>query len=441
MLACKLIFQIVLPGPGRGVKASAHVQQQATIIVGAGIVGLCAGISLLRAGRKVTLLEMSEPGSGASFGNSGLISVDTALPMAVPGMLRQVLGWLADPTGPVTVRTAYVPHALPWLLRWASAGRMRRVLASAQALRALHKDAFEGYRELLGAQLYGELIRASGVVQLWERPQESRSDAVAREVRELHGVQCTNLSAVELRDMFPGISSIVTHGLLLTRNGYTVSPRRLTKSLAGIFVREGGDLRCERVLTILPREGGQTSLITNVGNHTADTVVIAAGAWSKSLLDPLRIRLPLEAERGYHLLLADCELELKMPIMHRGRGFGFTPMEEGMCLAGTVEFAGVEAPPTEDRGLILRRHAEKIFPKLNGRTTRIWMGPRPSLPDSVPAIGRVPFHSSLCLAVGHGHYGMVGAPASARLLTDILESRPPTVDPKPYALERFFGRA
>jgi glycine/D-amino acid oxidase-like deaminating enzyme len=417
------------------------VQQEATIVVGAGIIGLCTGVALLRAGRKVTILEMSQPGGGASFGNSGLISVDTALPMAVPGMLRQVPGWLADPTGPVTVKPSYAAHALPWLLRWVGAGRMPRVLKSANALRALHKDAFAEYRELLGPRFYGELIKSSGVVQLWETEGESRSDAVARELRELHGVQSETLSADELRQMFPGISPAVKRGLLLTRNGYTVSPPRLTKTLAEIFTREGGDIKCERVLKILPREGGRMGLLTNVGNHEAGTVVIAAGAWAKSLLEPLRVRLPLEAERGYHLLLSDCSLELRMPIMHRGRGFGFTPMEEGMCLAGTVEFAGVYAPPSEHRALILRQHGERLFPKLNGTNKRIWMGLRPSLPDSVPAIGRVPSHPGLCLAVGHGHYGMVGGPASARLLTEILHARSPSVDPKPYAVERFVGRA
>jgi glycine/D-amino acid oxidase-like deaminating enzyme len=119
------------------------MQKESTIVVGAGIIGLCAGLSLLRAGRKVTILEMSQPGGGASFGNSGLISVDTALPMAVPGMLRQVPGLLADPGGPVRVKPTYAAKGTLWLLKWVSAGRMHRVLSSANALRALHKDAFD----------------------------------------------------------------------------------------------------------------------------------------------------------------------------------------------------------------------------------------------------------------------------------------------------------
>ncbi|MBT1517372.1 FAD-binding oxidoreductase [Bradyrhizobium sp. SRL28] len=413
------------------------MQQETTVVVGAGIIGLCIGLLLVRAGRKVAILEMSHPGSGASFGNSGLISVDTALPMAVPGMLRHVPGWLADPMGPVAIKPSYVATVAPWLQKWVRAGSMDRVLASADALRALHKDAFDGYRELLGRNLFADLIRTSGVVQLWETEHESRSDAVARQLREKHGVRSELLSSETLRQMFPGISSAVKRGILLPRNGYTVSPARLTKTLSEIFIQAGGDIRCERVLKLVPREGGGFNLITNVGYHQAHSVVLAAGAWTKSLLDPLSIRLPLEPERGYHLLLGDCSLELQMPIMHRERGFGFTQMEDGMCLCGTVEFAGIHAPPCEERALILRRHGEKIFPGLKGTNKRIWMGLRPSLPDSVPAIGRVAARRDLYLAAGHGHYGMVGAPATARLIGDTLMGRTPTIDPKPYSLERF----
>lgn len=408
-----------------------------TTIVGAGIIGLCIAIRLTRAGFKVTVLDTSLPGTGASFGNGGLISVDTMQPIAVPGMLRHVPGWLSDPSGPVTVKPSYVLAAAPWLWQWIRAGRMDRVRAASHALRQLHKDAYDGYRDLLGPALFQDLIKASGVVQVWESEHESRSDIVAQQLRDMHEIKTNFLSQDDLRQMFPGISSSIKRGILLTRNGYTVNPGRLTSALAEILVREGGSVRLERVMKILPQGGDGFNLITNTANHRTGRVVIAAGAWSKSLLKPLRVSLPLEAERGYHLLLQDCSLKLQMPVMHRGRGFGLTPMEDGMCLSGTVEFGGVHAPPSEHRALVLKNHAEKVFPEIGGTIRRIWMGLRPSLPDSIPAIGRVPSYSDLFVAVGHGHYGMTGAPSTGKLLMEIIENRPPHIEPNPYALERF----
>ncbi|MET4234608.1 glycine/D-amino acid oxidase-like deaminating enzyme [Bradyrhizobium sp. LA6.10] len=408
------------------------------IVVGAGIVGLCTSLSLLRAGRKVVLMDMGPPGTGASFGNSGLLSVDTAQPMAVPGMLRHVPGWLSDPFGPVTVRPSYALKAAPWLMKWVLAGRMDRVRKSSHALRALHKMAYERYTELLGASQFSKLVRQSGVAQLWETETETRSDAVARELRDLHNVESQELSAKDLADMFPGISPRIKRGLLLPRNGFTPSPAGVTGALFQSFLREGGEFKQERVLKLLRRENGY-ELISNVSNQFAHTLVIAAGAWSSSLLATINVSIPLEAERGYHLMLTNCSLNLKVPIMHRGRGFGLTPMAEGMSLCGTIEFGGVDRPPSERRAIILRHHAEKIFPGIRGDNSRIWMGLRPSFPDSVPAIGYL--SRNLFVAIGHGHYGMVGGPATGRLAMELIEGRKPHIDPFPYRPERFGGIA
>ena len=314
---------------------------------------------------------------------------------------------------------------------------MDRVRTASVALRQLHKDAYDGYRELLGPTLFNDLIRQTGVVQIWETEADSRSDIVARELREMHAIETRSLSAADLQQMFPGISPAIKRGILLVRNGYTINPGRLTASLAEILSREGGIIRQERVMKIIPRPNDGFDLITNVAYHHPQSVVVAAGAWSNALLKPLKVNLPLETERGYQLVLGECSLELSMPIMHRGRGFGFTPMEAGMSLSGTIEFAGVHAAPSEQRALALKSHAEKVFPGITGTNHRIWMGLRPSLPDSVPAIGRVPSLPNLFVAVGHGHYGLTGAPATGNLLTDIIMNRAPRIDPGAYALGRF----
>jgi glycine/D-amino acid oxidase-like deaminating enzyme len=408
-----------------------------TIVVGGGVAGLCAAINLLRMGRAVTLMDPLPSPGGASFGNAGLLSADTVVPVALPGMLRKVPGWLSDPLGPLSVRPAYLPRAAPWLIRWVRAGRMGRVREIARAMRALHANAFRDWRELLGDAAYHDLIRQSGQVQMWDSATETITGKIERSLREEHGISCQELGADDLRQMFPGIAREVVRGVLIPGNGHTVSPPRLIRTLAEIFRAEGGTVVAEKVLKLIPEEGGRWMVFTNVGNHRAETVTIAGGAWSGQLLAPLGIRVPLETERGYHAMLPAPSVSLRFPILHKSRNFGMTSMEEGMRVAGTVEFAGLDAAPDERRARILHDHARRLFPDLESGEPRLWMGHRPSTPDSLPILGPAPGHRGLFLCFGHSHFGMTGGPPSGKLVAQLATGRPPAVDPAPYSLTRF----
>ncbi len=407
------------------------------IVVGAGIVGLSAALHLLRAGRRVTLLDAAGPGEGASFGNGGLISVDSHQPVSVPGMMRQVARWLRDPLGPVSVPRSYAVQAAPWLMKWVMAGRrMEDVRAGSAALRALHRDAYDRYRDMLGPELFRDLFRQAGLVQVWSGDATGKAEEVTRALNREHGIQTQDLTPDDLRQLFPGIAG-VARGLLFPRNGHTISPARVTAAIADQVRAEGGEIRRERVLKLVPREGGGYLILTGLANHAADLVVVAAGAWSKTLVTPLGVRLPLETERGYHLELAQPSVALRLPIIHKSRGFCLTPMADGLRLAGTVEIGGLVAPPEEARALRLRAHAEALFPGLTAADQRIWMGFRPTLPDSVPAIGPVPGRPGLIMAVGHGHYGMIGGPATGRLVAELATGAKPHIAPEPYSMNRF----
>jgi hypothetical protein len=134
----------------------------AIIIIGAGVVGLSTALYLRRSGRDVVVIDPLPPPGGASFGNAGMISADTSVPIALPDMLRKVPSWLTDPLGPLAVRPSYFPKALPWLRKWIAASRMSRVLEISDAMRALHKDAFLCWRELLGPESFSDLVRPVG---------------------------------------------------------------------------------------------------------------------------------------------------------------------------------------------------------------------------------------------------------------------------------------
>ena len=407
------------------------------LIVGAGVVGLSTALYLQRAGLDATVLDPLGPSGGASFGNAGMISPDTAAPIAMPGMLRKVPGWLRDPTGPLVVRKSYFPRALPWLLRWVREGRLDRVLAVSDAMRALHRDTLACWQELLGEGLYRELIRPSGQVHVWEGDAGGPVEAIEERIRDRHGIAAQRLGADDLRQMFPGIARDITRGLLVPRNGYTVSPQRIVQTLADLFRAGGGTIICERVMKLIPREGGGFTAMTNLANRQADRVVVAAGAWSGRLLSPLGIHVPLETERGYHAMLFSPTVQPPIPISNKTRGFFMTPMEDGLRVAGTVEIAGLDAPPDERRAQVLVDHARRLFPALQASDVRYWMGYRPSTPDSLPILGRSARHPELYLAFGHGHFGMSGGPPSGRLLARMITGQPPGIDPAPYAPNRF----
>jgi len=406
-------------------------------VIGAGVVGLSTALYLRRSGRDVTIIDPLPPPGGASYGNAGMISADTSVPIALPGMLRKVPSWLTDPLGPLAVRPSYFPKALPWLMRWIAASRMPRVLEISDAMRALHKDAFLCWKELLGPQNFADLVRPAGQVHVWETDAETPGAALERQLRDRQGIASQALTSDDLRQMFPGISTAVRRGVLVPGNGYTVSPQRIVQTLHRLFLEAGGRVVPENVMKIMPREGGGYDLMTNVGFHTAQQIVVAAGAWSVRLLKPLGVSVPLETERGYHVMLPTPNVSLTTTLSNKSRSFGVTPMEQGLRVAGTVEIAGLDAPPDERRAKALLANVRTMFPDVNTDGHRFWMGFRPSTPDSLPIVGEVAGRPGLFLAVGHGHFGMTGGPPSGRLLSQLINHQPTAFNAAAYGPRRF----
>lgn len=408
----------------------------ATTVIGAGVAGLCAALYLQRSGHAVTVIDPMPPAGGTSYGNSGLISSDTAVPIALPGMLKKVPSWLSDPEGPLIVRPSYLPRALPWLMRWIAASRMPRVLAISDAMRALHRGSLDCWRELLGPEHFADLIRPVGQIRIWEG--EGAGSTIEMELCARHGIRAEPLDADKIRQIYPDIAPDIKRGLLIPGNAYTINPQRLVRTVGRLLVEAGGEIVAEKCLKIIPRDGGNGyRLMNNISNRNAERVVIAAGAWSRELLDPLGIKAPLETERGYHLMLPSPSITLAIPMSIKNRGFGLTTMEKGMRASGTVEIGGLLAPPDERRATVLLRHVKRMFPTLEHGEPAFWMGHRPSTPDSLPIAGAVARYPGLFLALGHGHFGMTGGPPTGKLVSELINSTKLSIDPAPYASTRF----
>ncbi len=414
-----------------------NVDTAGIAVIGAGVVGICTALYLLRSGKQVTLIDPSEPGSGASHGNSGMISVDESSPMAMPGMLRNVPKWLMDADGPLHVKASYVPKAFPWLVRWVMESRLSAVERSSTALRSLNQLGLDCYRELLGSQQFNDLINAVGHVHLWDTPTKSVSELVSEKIREKQGIETREISAVELQELVPGISPSITRALHYPNNANAVNPFRLMKTLKENFVKDGGIVKHEKILAIWPSMQAGYTLQGHSSSMSFSKVVVAAGAWSKKLVSPLGISVPLETERGYHVQLEHDSVNLKMPLLFRSRGFSAAPMEMGLRLSGTVEIAGLHNPPTKRRLEALLKQGKYLFPDLSYESFTTWMGFRPSLPDSVPVLSESSKHSGLFMAFGHGHLGLTGGAISGKLISQMVCGKKTEIDMSPYSIKRF----
>lgn len=406
------------------------------VVIGGGVAGLAVARNLQLVGREVSIIDPLPSPGGASFGNGGFISPDSFMPGAQPGMLRKVPGWLRDPLGPLVIHPAYAPRALPWFAQWLRSGQLARMSVLARHLHALHAPALTEWRRLLGDELYGRYIREDGEVILSDTQPSGPAAEVERQLTESYGLDIEALSQNEIQRLYPGISSAVRFGILKKGNAHTVSPAEMNGALANRIMSDGGTFHRESVLKLIP-ENDEWLVLTSTGNHRTRNVVVAGGVWSMQILSPLGIRIPLESQRGYHVMIDTERVKIGIPFIHRDRGIGLTPMLDGLRVAGSVEFGGVDGMPNEQRALQALYQARNLFPALTESPHKIWTGQRPSTPDSLPVIGAAGGRPGLWLCFGHGTYGMTAAPPSGRLLAELITSERTSIDPAPYSPRRF----
>ncbi|MCC6869373.1 MAG: FAD-dependent oxidoreductase [Burkholderiales bacterium] len=392
-------------------------------VVGAGIVGAALAHELGKRGRRVVLVDRDEPGQGCSFGNSGAISPGSVVPLAAPGVLASVPRMLADPTSPLRVRLPYLPRALPWLARFAAAANPATMARTAATLFRLHADAVALHRALADDAQVPELILERGHLHLYRDHRALAADAWAWKVRAQYGFVAEELDRERILALEPAVGSGYTAAMYLPDHATVRNPLRYVQAIVANFVRRGGEVRRATVTRVVAT-GSAWSLVTGVGSIACDAVVVAGGAWSRRLLDPLGLRLPLETQRGYHVEFTG-DAPIARTVVLTDRKAFLAPMESGVRVGGTVEIGGLEAAPDWRRAAVLAAAAKEALPSL-GEPARRWMGHRPCMPDSVPFVGPVPGCPNLYAAVGHGHLGLTDAPGTAHTIAALVDRAWPT---------------
>ena len=406
-------------------------------IIGAGIVGIATAAYLRRDGHDVTVVDMRPPGEYTSSGNAGILSPGSCVPIAMPGIMKKVPGYLADPLGPLKVRWSYFPQALPWLYRFVTSTRRAQIESTADALISLLGQTFDAHGPLAQNAGCSDIIRKTGYVVVYDTDEAYRKDALAWKLRRDRGVECNEIDAAGIERMVPALGRKYARGIYLPEQGYVTNPERFTKTLARQFQQDGGVIVQREVLDIEVGAQGPQALITDAERIEVATLVLCAGVHSGKFSAKLGDKVPLEAERGYHVMFSDPGLELPMPVCSAQNKFFVTPMEMGTRIAGQSEFAGIDAEPDYGRADVLVHHMKRMFPQVREVDATRWMGRRPSMPDSKPVIGRATKFANTYYAFGHGHVGLVGSAPTGRIIADLVAGRTPNIDITPFRVDRF----
>jgi len=410
-------------------------------VIGAGMVGVAAASYLQRSGHDVVLIDAGNPGEGASFGNAGCLNGSSVVPMSMPGVVRNVPRWLFDPLGPLSIRWRYLPLLAPWLIRFIRAGTPERVEAQARALRSLLKPSLDRLAPLVRDAGAEDLVLRLGHLFAYRSEASFAKERTAWRLRADNGVDWDEFNADELHQLEPALSRDYVRGIVVRENGHIANPLRLVQRLAETVVRHGGALKRARVTGFDVSDGRLRAIRTDNGAIQADRAVIAAGAHSRPLAAALGDHVPLETERGYHLMIRDPETMPRIPTADADGKFVATPMETGLRFAGTVELASLDAAPDWRRARILLDQGRRMLPGLARhhpeKRISVWMGRRPSMPDSLPVIGHSRGSRDVVYAFGHGHVGMVAAPMTGKLVAELIDGSPPSVDLAPFRADRF----
>jgi D-amino-acid dehydrogenase len=336
----------------------------------------------------------------------------------MPGVLASVPGMLFDDESPLYLPLRYLPHALPWLLRFVASARPAAVQAAAAKLHAIHTGALQAHEAMTRELGVPELFLRQGHLHLYPDAAALAKDAGGWRLRESYGFKAEPLDRGGIEALEPGIAARYQVGMFLPDHATILNPLRYVQAMASAYASAGGRIVCAGVTGLLP-EGGRWRLQGPTASPF-DHVVVAAGAWSKTLLSPLGVHLALESQRGYHLQFEGARDVVSRTVILADRKVFVTPMEEGLRVGGTVEIGGLVAPPDERRAALLGRIARDTFKGLEHLPTRTWMGHRPCMPDSVPVVGAAQGHPGLWLACGHGHLGLTDSLNTAQQIAQAL---------------------
>ena len=404
-------------------------------IVGAGIQGISNALFLQKKGFEVTIFDKDEPGSpAASYGNAGHFSPYACVLMNRPDVLTDIPAMLLSSTGPLALKWNYVPKMIPWFLKFIRNCTTKRMMHTAKNMHQILDLALPAYDELFDEIDLEGLVEKKGILYVWN-DQSLKSRDLEIRVRNELGVDQQVVTPKEIHDLEPHLKPFYHGGVYYQYGRHARNPKRILLKLFDLFLKKGGKFLKINVQDI-NFDSEKPVIKTEAQRFIFDKLVIACGAFSKRLTDNLDEKIPLDTERGYHVHFKDCDHLLSRPVIFSNRGFGITPMEQGLRVVGTVEFGGLKNPPSKGRVKNLINNAKYMLDDLPEHEDE-WMGFRPSLPDFLPVIGPSKNHKNVFYSFGHHHLGWTLGPISGKIIAGMIAEENTNLDLKPYSSLRF----
>ena len=414
------------------------MKTEPVVVIGAGIVGVSAALWLRRAGHDVVLVDRQAPGQGASFGNAGVLAASSVVPVTTPGLLGKAPRLWLDKGYPLFMRLSYLPSIAPWLMRYLSHATDPETRRIAAALLPLTADTVAQHRALAEGTGAEGFLRDAPYVYAYASRAAFEADAYVWGLRRAAGFVPELVEGPAVQRFDPALGPAVGFVAALKDHGFVRDPGGYVAALAQALEQAGGRLVTADVTGIAIHGGRVREIETAQGPIPCDAAVLASGAWSKPLIRRLGLDVPIETERGYHIVYEGAEGAPAAPTMVAAGKFVATPMAGGLRCAGILEFGGLEAGPRAGPLALLRRRVVEAFPSLRAAREVEWMGHRPAPSDSLPLIGEIG-RTRVFAAFGHHHIGITAGPKTGRIVAGLVSGEQAALDLGPYAPDRFAG--
>lgn len=406
------------------------------IVIGAGMNGISTAIWLQRAGYEVILIDKGKPGMGASFGNAGLIAQWAVTPVTTPDLWKSIPNYLLNPNAPFFLKWGYLPRLAPWLAKYLAHANDKDTRRISAALGPILCDAVDQHKALARGTGVEKWIADSKFAYAYKTHKDFEHDALSWELKALAGFTPIVLTGDAVREEEPMLGPAFRCLAILEGHGHITNPAQYIQELTDHFVQSGGKF-IEAEVKGFKREGDRVAAVeTSGGSIECSHAVLTAGIWSKDLMATLGLKVPLETERGYHVIYENPSEMPRNPMMITTGKFGVNPMSTGLRCAGTVELGDHHADPSKRPTSLIQKHVKEAFPNLTYSGTQEWMGFRPSTPDSLPLIGELD-GTGIYLGFGHQHVGLTAGPKTGRLIAQMIDGNSPNIDMSHYAPERF----
>ena len=404
-------------------------------IVGAGIQGISNALFLQKKGFEVIIFDRENPGSpAASYGNAGHFSPYASLSLNRTDILLDVPAMLMSSTGPLALKWNYVPKMIPWFMKFIMNTSKNKMMHTAKNMHQILDLALPAYDELFDEVNIEGLVENKGILYIWN-DQDLKSRELEINVRKELGVQQQLVNKKEIHDLEPNIKPFYHAGVYYPYARHARNPKKILLKFFDLFLKKGGEFKKLNVKSI-DFQDEQPILRTESEKYSFDRVVVACGAFSKKLTDNLDEKIPLDTERGYHVHFKNCDHLLQRPVIFSNRGFGITPMEQGLRVVGTVEFGGLKNPLSKSRIKNLIDNAKYMLGDLPDHEDE-WLGFRPTLPDFLPVMGPSKNHKNVFYCFGHHHLGWTLGPISGKIVSGMIAKENTNLDLNPYSSIRF----